>query len=177
MNPVTDDPEDDGRPSKSQRKRDMTALQDIGAELVTLNPDQLAKIELPERLLEAIVEAQRLRSREGRRRQLQFIGKLMREIDPAPIRARLELWNGAAREGTAQQKLIERWRDRLLSEDDALTPFAAEYAGCDLQHLRSLITSVKRDREHNRTPKNYRELFRTIRDIVAAHNGEPAQSG
>ena len=167
MATATDHPEEPERPSKSQRKRDMEALQDIGAQLVMLNAEQLVEIGLPERLFEAVVEAQRIRDFEGRRRQLQYIGKLMREIDAAPIRARLDLLTGAARESTAQQKLIERWRERLLAEDDALTSFAAGHPGCDLQHLRSLIASVKRDREHNRTPKNYRELFRALRDIVA----------
>jgi ribosome-associated protein len=171
MNPVTDDREEPERPSKSQRKRDMAALQDLGAELVTLNADQLAQIELPERLYEAIVAAQRIRDFEGRRRQLQFIGKLMREIDPVPIRARLDEWSGVARASTAQQRLVERWRERLLGEGAALTLFAAEYPGCDLQHLRSLIASVKRDRAQNRTPKNFRELFRALREIVAAAGG------
>jgi ribosome-associated protein len=168
MTTVTEHDEEPQRPSKSQRKRDMTALQDIGTELVMLNADQLTRIDLPERLFEAVVEAQRIRDFEGRRRQMQFIGKLMRDIDPAPIRAQLDIWSGAARASTAQQRQIERWRERLLAEDDALTLFAADYAGCDLQHLRSLIASVKRDREHHRTPKNYRALFRAIRDIVAA---------
>jgi ribosome-associated protein len=170
MADVTEHTEDPERPSKSQRKRDMTALQDIGAELVTLNADQLAQIELPERLFEAIVDAQRIRDFEGRRRQMQFIGKLMREIDAAPIRERLDLWSGAARASVAQQRLVERWRERLLAEDGALTLFAADYAGCDLQHLRSLIASVKRDRTLSRAPKNYRELFRTIREIVGARS-------
>ncbi|MEO7728637.1 MAG: ribosome biogenesis factor YjgA [Burkholderiales bacterium] len=161
------------RPSKSQRKRDMVALQDIGTELVMLNADQLAQMDLPERLFDAIVDAQRIHDFEGRRRQMQYIGKLMREIDPAPIRARLDMWSGAARDSTAQQKLIERWRERLLAEDTALTLFAAEYAGCDMQHLRSLIASVKRDRALNRTPKNYRGLFRAIRDIVARRESQP----
>lgn len=168
MDDITDQVQEPDRPSKSQRKRDMAALQDIGTELVMLNADQLAQIGLPERLFDAIVDAQRIRDFEGRRRQMQFIGKLMREIDPAPIRAHLDLWSGAARESVAQQKMIERWRERLLAEDDALTLFAAEHAGCDLQHLRSLIASVKRDRTLERAPKNYRELFRTIRDIVGA---------
>ena len=161
-------PEDEAeRPSKSERKRAMAALQDIGAELVMLNAGQLAQIELPERLVEAVLDAQRISNFEGRRRQLQFIGKIMREIDPAPIRAALDQWTGVARELTTRQRAIERWRERLLAEDDALTSFAAEHPGCDLQHLRSLIASVKRDRALNRTAKNYRELFRTIRDIVA----------
>jgi len=98
---------------------------------------------------------------------MQFIGKLMRETDPAPIRAKLDEWSGVARAGTAQQRLVERWRERLLADDTALTLFAAEYTGCDLQRLRSLIASIKRDRALNRTPKNFRELFRALRDIVA----------
>jgi ribosome-associated protein len=154
------------RPSKSERKRAMTALQDIGTELVMLNANQLVQFKLPERLLEAIAEAQQIRDFEGRRRQMQFIGKLMREVDPAPIRAVLDQWNGVARDLTARQRRVERWRERLLTEEDALTAFAAAHAGGDLQHLRSLIASVKRDRTLGRTPKNYRELFRAIRDIV-----------
>src|SRR6478672_7642230 len=89
------------RPSKSQRKRDMTELQDIGTRLVLLSADQLSEFNLPERLREAIEDAQRIRNFEGRRRQMQFIGKLMREIDPAPIRAKLDEWSGVARAGTA----------------------------------------------------------------------------
>ena len=173
MSNAIEDLEDPARPSKSQRKRDMAALQELGTELVMLNADRLAQIELPERLCEAIADAQRIRDFEGRRRQMQFIGKLMREIDPAPIRAKLDEWNGVARAGTAQQRLVERWRERLLGEDPALTLFAAEYPGCDLQRLRSLIASVKRDRALNRTPKNYRELFRAIRDIASADSDAP----
>lgn len=156
------------RPSKSQRKREMTALQETGAQLVELNADQLAQFDLPERLLDAILEAQRIRDFEGRRRQLQYIGKLMREVDPAPIRATLEQWQGAARAQTAQQHGIERWRDQLLTGEGALALFAADYPGCDLQHLRSLIASVRRDQALGRPPKNYRELFRALHDIVVA---------
>ena len=155
------------RPSKSQRKREMAALQEIGAQLVALNAEQLAQIELPEQLHDAVIEAQRIRDFEGRRRQLQYIGKLMRDVDPAPIRARLEQWRGAAREHTTLQRLAERWRERLLAGDGALAMFAAEYPGSDLQHLRALIASVKRDRVNGKPPKNYRELFRAVRAIVA----------
>ncbi len=154
------------RPSKSQRKREMAALQETGAQLVALYAGQLAQIELPERLHEAIVAAQRISDFEGRRRQMQYIGKLMREVDPAPIRAKLGQWHGVAREHTASQHLAERWRERLLADDGALAMFAAEYPGGDLQHLRTLIASVKRDRAAGRPPKNYRELFRAVREIV-----------
>jgi ribosome-associated protein len=160
----TENPYD--RPSKSQRKRDVHALQDLGTDLVDLNADQLAQFDLPERLLEAINEAQRIHNFEGRRRQMQFIGKLMRDIDPAPIRARLDIIMGTARESTVMQHQIERWRERLLTEEDALTLFADEYPQGDLQRLRSLIASVKRDRENARPPKKYRELFRAVRSVI-----------
>ena len=148
------------RPSKSQRKRDVHALQELGAALVELNAEQLAGFVLPERLAEAIAEAQRIRNFEGRRRQMQFIGKLMREVEAAPIRAHLDVIKGVAHESTAKQHLIERWRGRLLSEETALTEFAGEYPQCDLQRVRTLIASVRRDRAQARPPKKYRELFR-----------------
>ncbi len=154
------------RPSKSQRKREMEALQETGAQLVTLNAGQLAQIELPERLHDAIIEAQRIRDFEGRRRQIQYIGKLMRDVDPAPIRARLDQWLGAAHEHTAAQHLIERWRQRLLDEENALTLFASEFPGHDLQRLRALIASIKRDQAANRPLRNYRELFRAVRGVI-----------
>jgi ribosome-associated protein len=164
------------RPSKSQRKRDVLELQKLGTQLVDLNAAQLAQFDLPERLAEAIAEAQHIRDFEGRRRQMQFIGKLMRDVEPAPIRARLDQFQGITHESTAKQHLIERWRERLLAEDTALTLFASEYPHGDLQRLRSLIASVKRDRANGRPPKNYRELFRALRDVIApAHNtGTPA---
>lgn len=156
------------RPSKSQRKREMEALQDTGAQLVALSANQLAQIELPERLFDAILEAQRIRDFEGRRRQMQFIGKLMREVDPAPIRAKLEQWHGAAHAHTAQQQLVERWRGRLLDEENALALFANEYPDSDLQRLRALIAGIRRDQAADRPLRNYRELFRVVRGIVAA---------
>ena len=154
------------QPSKSQRKREMQALQKTGARLVELNADQLRQIGLPERRLEAILEAQRIRDFEGRRRQMQYIGKLMREVDPAPIQARLEQWHGVARAHMASQHRAERWRERLLDEDDALALFASEYPGSDLQHLRSLVASIRRDKAAGRPLRNYRELFRAVRDII-----------
>jgi ribosome-associated protein len=166
------------RPSKSQRKRDVHALQKLGTELVALNAAQLAQFELPERLAEAVAEAQRIRDFEGRRRQMQFIGKLMREVEPEPIRARLDRLRGVARESTAAQHQVEHWRERLLDvNDDALTEFAAAHPQADLQRLRTLISSVRRDRANGHPPKHYRELFRALREAmapVAAADGDAA---
>lgn len=145
----------------------MQALQELGAQLVALNAEQLARIELPERLHDAVVEAQRIRDFEGRRRQMQYIGRLMREIDPAPIRATLEQWNGLSREHTARERLIERWRAQLIADGGALDAFAAEYPGADLQPLRTLVAGIRRDQAAGKAPKHYRELFRALREIVA----------
>ena len=139
--------EEPERPSKSQRKREMAgAAGNRRTSSLSSMPINSRRSSCRNACCEAILEAQRIRDFEGRRRQMQYIGKLMREVDPAPIRARLEQWHGAAREHTASQRLIERWRERLLADDGALAMFAAEYPGSDLQQLRTLIASVKRDR-------------------------------
>jgi ribosome-associated protein len=158
-------------PSKSSKKRDMTALQELGAQLVELNEQQIASMRLPEALLEAVLEAKRLNRREARRRQLQFIGRLMRNIDAAPIRERLEEWRGQGREHTAQLHTLERWRDELLAEDPALERFLGQYPGADSQQLRTLIRNARREQGAALPPKSYRELFRALREMTTE---EPA---
>jgi len=153
-------------PSKSAKKRDMIALQKLGVELVELNAQQLESMQLPEALLDAVQEAQRLNRREARRRQMQFIGRLMRELDAAPIRDRLEQWKGQGREHTAQLHAIERWRDELVAGDPALARFLNEYPGADSQKLRTLIRNTRREQGAALPPKSYRELFRLLREIT-----------
>ena len=168
LDPVFPTMESDERPSKSQRKRDMTALQETGEQLVALSAAELTRFGLPEQLLEAVVQAQRIRDFEGRRRQIQYIGRLMREVDAAPIRARLDEKNGAVRADLAVQRLAERWRERLLDDDAALAHFSAEHPRADRQRLRALLASVRRDRGTGKSPRNYRELYRALRDILTA---------
>jgi ribosome-associated protein len=158
-------------PSKSSRKRDMIALQELGAQLVDLNEQQIRSMQLPEALLDAVLEAKRLTKHEARRRQMQFIGRLMREIDAAPIRERLEEWRGQGREHTAQLHTLERWRDELLAGDPALERFLREYPGADSQKLRALIRNARREQSAALPPKSYRELFRVLRDMTTE---EPA---
>lgn len=157
--------------SKTQRKKDMLALQVLGTQLVELNESQLAEMHLPESLLEAVLEARRIGSREGRRRQMQFIGKLMREIDAAPIREKLETWRGQSDGHTAQLHRIERWRDELIAGDPALEQFLRDYPGADSQALRTLIRNARRERDSAQPPKSFRELFRVLRETVAAGGG------
>lgn len=159
------------RPSKSQRKRDMHALQDMGAALVELSPERLDRIDMPEALRSAIREAQRLTRHEARRRQMQYIGRLMRDIDATPIRERLEEWRGQGREHTAQLHALERWREELMADDPALERFLRVYPGADSQKLRSLIRNARREQGAALPPKSYRELFRALREMTAK---EPA---
>jgi ribosome-associated protein len=161
----------DDAPSKTQRKQEMHALQALGERLAALNAAQLASLDLPERLREAIADAQAIRSREAHRRQLQYIGRLMREVDPAPIRAQLEVWDGRSAAATAAHHRAERWRVRLLEDDAALTEFAREHPGADLQRLRACVREARRERLAGRDPRHFRELFRLIRAAAEAAPG------
>lgn len=166
----------DAAPSKTQRKQEMHALQALGERLVALNDAQLATVDLPEPLRGAVVEARRIRSREAHRRQLQYIGRLMRAVDPAPIRAQLEAWDGQSRAATAAQHRAERWRTRLLDDDAALTDFAREHPRADLQRLRACVREARKERVAGKDPRHFRELFRLIRaaaDPRAAPAGTP----
>ncbi len=167
---MEDSPEFDDLPSKSQRKRDMTALQDIGAELVELNDQQLAGIDLPENLRAAVAEARKLRAHGARRRQLQYIGKLMRQVDPAPIREKLDGFRSTSAAETARLHRIERWRERLLEDPAAVAEFIAAHPGTDSQQLRTLIRNTAEERARGKPPKNFRALFQMIRTVVEARS-------
>jgi ribosome-associated protein len=161
------------RPSKTQRKREMHDLQELGERLVQLNDDQLDAIGLPDSLRHAVDEFRRFTKHEARRRQMQYIGRLMRDIDPSRIREKLKVWDGVSREHTAQLHAVENWRERLIENDAALGELATAHPGIDTQHLRSLVRSVRDERAAGRPPKSFRELFRVLRDSLAEH---PQQS-
>jgi ribosome-associated protein len=150
--------------SKTKRKQEMHALQALGAALVELPLSQLDALVLPEPLVVAIREAHRITSHEGRRRHLQYIGKLMRSVDPEPIRNALEEVQGRAAAARARHRRVEQWRDRLLGDDDALTEFAREHAHADLQALRTLIRNARKEIAAKREPHAQRALFRILRE-------------
>jgi ribosome-associated protein len=161
----------DELPSKTQRKKEMHDLQALGAELVELNEDQLASIELPESLLDAVNDARRMTKFEARRRQLQYIGKIMRNIDPEPIRRRISAWKAVSTEHTARLHLIERWRARLLEDDAAMTEILRDYPGADAARLRLLVRNAAREKEAGKAPKSYRALFRLLDDVIVKETG------
>jgi len=157
---------DPGAISKTQRKKEMLALQDLGEELTALNAQQLAALDLPEPLHEAVREAQRLNHNFGaRRRHLRYIGRLLREVDAEPIREKLAALRGASRAHTAWLHRIERLRERLLSEDEALSEIALACPDADLQRLRALIRNAHREALENRPPRSFRALFQELREI------------
>ena len=153
-------------PSKTQRKKQMTALQDLGAELIELSEQQLAQIGLPDNLHDAVIAIRRTGKFEARRRQLQYIGKLMRTVDPEPIRAQLDIWKTTSRAHTAWLHQIERWRERLLADEAALHELVSGNPHADTQQLRTLIRNALRERELNKPPRSYRALFQVLRELM-----------
>lgn len=153
-------------PSKTKRKQAMLELQELGAALVELAPARLEAIELPETLSRAVQEARKFTSHGARRRQMQFIGRLMRDIDPEPIRAALDRLTGRSRAAAARQKQLERLRAHLIEDDQALTDFAREHPQADLQALRALIRNARKELVEERPPRAQRELFRILREAA-----------
>jgi len=153
-------------PSKSQRKRDMTALQALGERLVDLDPRQVATLDLPERLADAIALARGVTRHEARRRQMQFIGRLMREVDAEPIEAALErLARGPALE-KARFAALEGWRTRLLDDASGLDAFVAEHPQADAAALRALVQRARDERTRGGPPHHQRALFRALKTAL-----------
>lgn len=161
-----DSDEIDLPPSKTKIKKQMHDLQDLGEELVGLSKEHLAEIDIPDNLRDAVREVKKIKSFGAIKRQMQYIGKLMRDIDPVPIQAKLSEWNGTSRQHIAWLHQVERWRDRLLEQPDSLTELLAAYPGADVQQLRTLIRNAIKEKELGKPAKNYREIFQILRAII-----------
>jgi ribosome-associated protein len=165
--------------SKTDLKRESEALQALGNALLTLRADLFSRLQLPEKLQEALQEAKRITNFEGKRRQMQFIGKLMRKLDEDDVAA-IEAALDEQQSGSAAEKLAlhqaEHWRDRLIASDDALAAWLAEYPGTDTQQIRALIRQARKDapsahdaqvaESQGQAPRKgraYRELFQLVR--------------
>jgi ribosome-associated protein len=154
------------RPSKTQRKQKAHDLQDLGQDLVELPSSRLVGLDMPEILRDAIAQYKRTRSFEGKRRQLQYIGKQMRFADEAPLREAVAAYKLGSAKDTLKLHETERWRDELVADDDAATRWAVEFPGSDLQRLRSLIRAARKDAAaapEQRNGRGYRELFQFIK--------------
>jgi len=163
--PVAEE-EEELPPSKTKIKKQMHELRDLGEELTELSRDQLAKLDIPESLRDSIREMSRMKSFGAKRRQLQYIGKLMRDVDTAPIIAKLDTWKGVSQQHIGYMHQIERWRERLMEGDNALTELLAAYPQTDVQRLRTLIRNAIKERDTGKPGKNYREIFQVLRETI-----------
>lgn len=161
--------EESAPPSKTQRKRAMEELQVLGEHLVALPADRVRKIELPEDLRAAVREAQRMtRHDDARRRQMQFIGRLMRDVDPEPIREALAVVRGESAEDTARLHRLERLRADLLADEKVLYEIASGSPSIDLQQLRSLRRAALLEQAQGKPPRSYRAIFQLLKELDSA---------
>ncbi len=166
------------RPSKSQLKREMTALQKLGETLVNAARDRVKRIPMPEDVLEAILFCQQITDHEGRRRQLQYVGKKMRtltEEEVSVIQTAVDGWRGTSRAEAAALHAIERQRERLLADDNVITELRSRHPELDVQHLRTLVRNARKEQAENKPPKAYREIFQLLKTLQAdsAATSEP----
>lgn len=153
--------------SKTQMKKRMNELQDLGMELTKLSNETLKKINLPEDLYEAVREYKKITSNGATKRQTQYIGRLMRDIDPTPIRDFLSKLKGDNTAHNAFLQRIEQQRERLIASDDALTRFIADYPHADVGALRTLIRNTRKEQEQNKPPKSFRALYQELKAIMS----------
>ena len=166
--------EEVGPPSKTQLKAEAGEKQALGEALITLRADLMARLDLPEKLLDALAQARRITNFEGRRRQMQFIGKLMRPLDAEPIRAAIDEQANGSADLTLALHLAEQWRDKLIASDETLGDWLNDYPATDSQQLRTLIRQARKDIAKPETPgeaprhgKSYREIFQLVKQAMA----------
>ena len=171
--PDMDNPLDE-RPSKSQRKRDMTALQELGEELLGLSASALDRIPMPQALRDAVDQAKAITAHGGRKRQLQYIGKLMRDIDAAPIREALQQRTRQSRASAHRFHQLEQLRDRLLQEGEPVVDEICErHPHAERQRLRQWLRQARRESELRQPPKSARQLFRYLRELEEEQGSRP----
>jgi ribosome-associated protein len=150
--------------SKSERKRQAHRIQALGEQLAALKPAQLRELDLPDRLLASILDYQRFPSHEARRRQMQFIGRLMRDYDVEPIQRALDTFHGQSAQAQYEFHQLEVWRERLLAEPEALTEYLSAHPDVDVQQLRHRIAQVQKAKDELQQRTAARALFRFLRD-------------
>jgi len=165
----TDDDEQTGI-SKSQRKRDLNELKTLGWKLLDFSDDALRQLLLPDKLLEAIRTAKKISAHGARKRQMQFIGKLMRDIDAAPVRTAIAAREHQQDTNTRAFHRLEELRDRLIAEGDSVIPdVLAQFPRTDRQHLRKLVRQARKELDTKQPPRAARQLFRYLRELQEEH--------
>jgi ribosome-associated protein len=166
---------DDNFISKTRRKKAMLDVQAMGVALTRLTAEQLKRFELPEALRTAIEDARRFTKHEALRRQMQYIGRLMRDIDIAPIAVQLQALHAPTHRQTSLFHFAEHWRAEILADPAAIARFVLEYPGADPESLRELAEQAAAERQAERAPRRYRELFQVLNAIVQEHSKKETQ--
>ncbi len=159
-------PDPNRPPSKSQLKRDALAMTKLGEQLVALEEKQLRQFSLPENILDAVIATRKIRQHGARKRQLLFLGKLLRLIDASEIDTQLLTLNTQSKEQARAFHKLEQWRDKLLADDQALTALLNDYPNIDHQHIRQLIRAARKEEQQNKPPSSARNLFRYLRSSI-----------
>jgi len=161
--------EDDDFISKTRRKRQMKELQDVGAALVSLSADQLARLDLPEELREAVLDCRRITKHEARRRQMQYIGRIMRDVDAGPIVEQLAAIEAPSKRQAALFHVAERWRRELLDDPQSMQRFVQEFPEADPHRLRTLVDEAREEQSAHKPPRRFRELFHVLSAMLQDH--------
>ena len=152
--------------SKTKLKAEADAQQALGVRLCELTKDKLAKLDLPEALLTAVLENKKITANGAMRRHKQYLGRLMRDIDTAPIEEQIAKWDGKNTAENAYFHGLERWRDRMIADSNVLSEFMAKFPNTESQRLRTLIRNAQKEQEANKPPKSSREIFKLLREIT-----------
>ncbi len=152
--------------SKTQLKAEADEQQALGVRLTELPKDKLLKLDLPDAVVTAVLDSKKITANGATRRHKQYLGRLMREIDNAPILEQLARWDGKHTAENAYFHGLERWRDRMIADTDVLAEFIALYPQTDIQQLRTLIRNAQKELAAGKPPKSSREIFRLLREVT-----------
>ena len=152
--------------SKTQLKAEADEQQALGVRLTELPKDKLLKLDLPDAVVTAVLDSKKITANGATRRHKQYLGRLMREIDNAPILEQLARWDGKHTAENAYFNGLERWRDRMIADADVLAEFIALYPQTDIQQLRTLIRNAQKELAAGKPPKSSREIFRLLREVT-----------
>ncbi|MDP2070858.1 ribosome biogenesis factor YjgA [Methylotenera sp.] len=152
--------------SKTKLKAEADAQQALGVRLSELPKDKLLKLDLPDAVITAVLDTKKITANGAIRRHRQYLGRLMRDVDNAPILEQLARWDGKHTAENAYFHGLERWRDRMIADNNVLSEFIALYPQVDIQQLRTLVRNAQKELEANKPPKSSRELFKLLREIT-----------
>lgn len=155
------------RRSKTKAKEEVEALQDLGKRLVGVGNDRLKKLDIPESLRDAVLDAKKITSHGALRRQMQYIGKLMRDVDTDPIQEMLDELDGVSNKANARFHALEKLRDRLIADESVITTLKNDYPDLDVSALRTLRRNALKEQAEQKPPKAYRAIFQSLKSLTA----------